>query len=201
MCAEYENSKETRQRLFEQTKAELIAKQVANSTSYDTAVLTLSSAFLALSVAFIKDVVAPLSTASLLSFLYLSWSSYSLAIISTIASFLVGQAGYRNLIAAAERYYIKGDREAHNVSVQVANRIEKLNILNGAFFTLGTVLLLVFVISNFTRIAAMPTAPTSSPAPEQRGQPTTPFQQVPTTPTSPAPAAPPSPPVERRSGA
>ena len=61
MNADYDDSLTTRQRLYEQTKAEVISKQLANSTTYDTSILTLSSALLALSVAFIKDVVAPIS--------------------------------------------------------------------------------------------------------------------------------------------
>src|SRR5690606_5946840 len=148
--------KETRQRLFEQTKAELVAKQMANATSFDTAVLTLASAFLALSVTFIKDVVAPLQAASALYLLYLSWGLHCLAITSTVTSFMVGQSAYRELIAAAERYYIKGDADAYNVSVSTSKRIETLNNLNGLFFILGTICLLAFTIANFNRLANTP---------------------------------------------
>ena len=205
MSAEYDDSPETRKRLYEQTKAELIAKQVANSTSYDTTVLTLSSAFLALSVSFIKEVVAPLSEASLLWVLFGSWLMFCLAITSTVTSFMVGQASYRQLLEAAERYYIKMDSTAYQVSVTISSRIERLNLLNGILFILGTTLTLVFAISNFNRIATMPAAKPPSPALDHRGQPTLPFQQVPAAPparpaSSPA-SSPSAPPAERKAGA
>ena len=207
MSSEYNDSPETRRRLYEQTKAELISKQIANSTSYDTAILTLSSAFLALSVVFVKDVVAPLSEASLLWVLFASWCCFCGAIVSTVLSFMVGQAGYRELLSAAERYYIKGDVTAHQVSVIVARRIERLNVANGAFFVLGTAFTLILTIANFNRLAAMPTTKPNplTPSTEQRGQPTLPFQQVPSAP-APRPASSPAstptpPPAAKRAGA
>lgn len=204
MSADYDDSKETRQRLYEQTKAELLAKQTSNATNFDTAVLTLSSAFLGLSLAFIKDVIAPLSEAIWLPLLYLAWSSFCAAIISTVVSFMIGQASYRSLIAAAERYYIKGEAEAHGLSVSSADRIERLNNLNGFLFILGTVLLLAFTVFNFNRLANMPNTKVPPPPSEQRGQPTAPFQQVPSsTPAEPAsspPQAPSPPPAAPRAG-
>ena len=205
MSADYDDAPETRQRLYEQTKAELVSKQVANSTSYDTAILTLSSAFLALSVTFVKDVVAPLSEATLLWVLFASWCSFTGAIISTVSSFMVGQAGYSQLIGAAERYYLKGESTAHEVSVRIAKRIEHLNLLNGGLFIVGTALTLVFTVSNFNRIAAMPTSKPSAPTSEQRGQPALPFQTVPVSPparpaSTPA-SAPTPPPAQKGAGA
>jgi hypothetical protein len=171
MTGQYNNSIETRQRLFERNKDELVAKQIANSTSFDTAVLTLSSAFLALSITFIKDVVAPLSEASALCLLYVSWILHCLALISTVASFMVGQSSYRALIAAAERYYLKEEADAYNVSVTTAKRLETLNNLNGGFFILGTVVLLVFVIANFNRLANTPIKSAEPPLLTQQYQP------------------------------
>lgn len=172
MSSQYDNSTETRQRLFERTKEELIAKQIANSTNFDTAVLTLSSAFLALSITFIKDVVAPLSGASFLCFLYTSWILHCLALTATVASFMVGQSSYRALISAAESYYLKEDTGAYNVSVTSAKRLEILNNLNGGLFIVGTIFLLVFVITNFNRLANTPTQSADLPALTQQYEPT-----------------------------
>ena len=149
MNAENDDTSETRQRLFEQTKAELNAQQLANATSFDTAVLTLSSAFLALSVTFIKDVVSPIATANWLPLLYVSWFSFCGAIISTVCSFTIGQHGYKTLRDAAERYYIKGERSAFSVSVVISRRIECANILSGALFVIGVIAVLFFVFLNF----------------------------------------------------
>lgn len=184
MNSEYDDSLATRQRLYEQTKSELIAKQIANSTAYDTSILTLSSAFLGLSVAFIKDVVSPLSTASYLLALYCSWGSFGIAIIATIFSFMIGQCGYKTLLDGAERYYLKQEEDAYKISVTVSTRIEIANYLHGGFFVLGTTLMLFFVITNFIRISNMPDPNTPKQSIEQRGQPTNTFQQLPAKPTA-----------------
>jgi hypothetical protein len=205
MNANYDNSIETRQRLYEQTKTELASQQLANSTTYDTSILTLSSAFLGLSFAFIKDVVTPISAATYLSLLYVSWVCFCLAIISAIGSFMFAQYGFRVLRQGAERYYIQGDQSAFNVSVVVSRRIDIINSVPGALFIAGTILTLVFVITNVTRIAAMPTTNTPAVPTEQRGQPTNTFQRVPVQPAAPAstpqPASsPPAAPVQSKIG-
>jgi hypothetical protein len=193
MTATYDGSSETRQRLYEQTKAELTSQQLANSTTYDTSILTLSSAFLGLSIAFIKDVIAPISNATWLPLLYLSWICFCLAIVSAIFSFMIGQLSYKALRTGAERYYIQGDQRAIDMSAAIARRIDIANIVPGALFMLGTILTLIFVIDNFLRIAAMP-APPAVPSPtEQRGQPTNTFERLPQQPTIPPRTTPPAP--------
>lgn len=176
---EYDDSLATRQRLYEQTKLELITKQNANSTTYDTSILTLSSAFLGLSVAFIKDVISPLSTASYLPVLYCSWVSFCIAIIVTVCSFMIGQRGYKKLLDGAERYYLKQEEDAFKISITVSKQIENANFLYGVFFVLGIATMLFFVITNFMRISSMPDPNTQKQSIEQRGQPTNTFQQLP----------------------
>jgi hypothetical protein len=193
MNADYDDSSATRQRLYEQTKAEVISKQLANSTTYDTSILTLSSALLALSVGFIKDVVAPISSATILPALYLSWVSFGLAIISTVSSFMIGQWGYKALLKGAERYYIKGEPDAFNVSVTVSRRIEIANYIHGAMFVVGTIFMLVFVIANFSRLANMPDPNAPKSPLVERGQPTNAFPQIPTKPILPPSVPQPSP--------
>lgn len=188
MNAEYDNSTDTRQRLYEEYKAELISKQIANSTTYDNSILTLSSAFLGLSIAFIKDVVAP-SSAILLCVLFAAWICFCMAIIITIFSFMIGQAGLKFLLASAERYYIQGNPEAFHESDKVSRRIDVTNYLHGGMFVLGTILIVIFVIANFSRIANMQNPNAAKPPIDKRGQPTNPFQKVPTTP---APASTPN---------
>jgi uncharacterized membrane protein len=182
--AEYDDSPGTRQRLYEHTKNELISKQLANSTTYDNSILTLSSAFLGLSIAFIKDVVAPISNAILLYALYSAWICFCLAIISTLISFMIGQAGLKSLLESAERYYIHGDSEAFEVSVKVSRRIDIANYVHGVMFVLGTILIIVFVIANFSRVANMQNPNAAKLPIDQRGQPTNTFQKIPTSPAT-----------------
>jgi hypothetical protein len=182
--AEYDNSTSTRQRLYEHTKNELISKQIANSTTYDNSILTLSSAFLGLSIAFIKDVVAPISNAILLYALYSAWICFCLAIIFTIISFMIGQASLKSLLESAELYYIKGDPKAIENSSKVSRRIDIANYINGVMFVLGTTLIVFFVIANFSRVANMQNPNAAKPSINQRTQPTNTFQKIPTSPAS-----------------
>lgn len=179
VTAEYEDTPQTRRHLYEQTKAELASQQLANATTFDNAILTLSSAFLALSVAFIKDVVSPISSAVWLPLLYASWGSFCLAIVAVVGSFMIGQHAYTVLRRGAERYYIKGEQDAFNISVTMSRRIAAANIVHGAFFILGTMLTLAFVLANFSRLAAMPITTNAASSPLEKGQPTNPFQAVP----------------------
>lgn len=196
MNAEYDNSPGTRQRLYEHTKAELTSKQIANSTTYDNSILTLSSAFLGLSIAFIKDVVAPISNAIFLCTLYLAWSCFCLSIISTIVSFMIGQAGLKSLLVSAERYYIQGEQDAYENGIKISKRIDIANYFNGGLFVLGTILIIVFVIANFSRVANVQTPNSAKTSNEQRTQPTNTFQKTPISPpnaaTSTKPAAAPT---------
>jgi hypothetical protein len=179
VSADYEDTPENRQRLYEQTKAELASQQLANATTFDNSILTLSSAFLGLSVAFIKDVVSPISSAVWLPLLYLSWGSFCAAIVTVVGSFIIGQHAYTALRRSAERYYIKGEKEAFNISVTMSRRISVANIAHGTFFMLGTIFTLAFVLANFSRLAAMPINTNAASSPLEKGQPTNPFQAVP----------------------
>ncbi len=201
MSAEYQGTEETRRRLYEQTKAELASQQLANATTFDNAILTLSSAFLGLSVVFIKDVVSPISSAAWLPLLYLSWVCFCAAIVVVVGSFIIGQHAYAELRKGAERYYIKGEKDAFNISVVMSRRISHANIAHGTLFMLGTIFTLAFVLANFSRLAAMPITINAAPSsPLEKGQPTSPFQVVPqpapgagsAPQPAPAPATPPS---------
>ena len=60
------------QKLLAETRADLLKRQLSNSENYDKAVISLSTAFLGLSLAFLKDLV-PIQRAEWLWLLYGSW--------------------------------------------------------------------------------------------------------------------------------
>lgn len=62
----------TKQRLLAETRADLFKRQLSNAENYDKAILSLSTAFLGLSFAFMKDHV-PAHQAEWLYLLYGSW--------------------------------------------------------------------------------------------------------------------------------
>ena len=94
------------EKLYNKTRDELLAKQMSNSETYDRSMLSLSSAFLALSITFIKDIV-PVKESLCTWLLYLSWGLFALTIIVVFLSFIYGQKGIKRLLAGAEEYYLK----------------------------------------------------------------------------------------------
>lgn len=91
------------EKLYNKARDELLAKQMSNSETYDRSMLSLSSAFLALSVTFIKDIV-PVKELLCTWLLYLSWGGglFALTIIVIFLSFIYGQKGIKQLLAGAE---------------------------------------------------------------------------------------------------
>ena len=90
-----ERLKEHREQL-NQALARLHEYQLSNSQLLDKAILSLSSAGLALSLAFIKTIVQTNGTNDEITdthFLYRSWWMFVLAIVFTLLSFLTSQCG------------------------------------------------------------------------------------------------------------
>lgn len=104
---------------------DLNTRQIANSETYDNALLTLSSAFLGLSLTFIKDVV-PFESAQCLGLLYLSWTCFCLCIVTVIGSFIYGQSVIDELRNNAKKYFINGDKSLDAQSKFLAQRISWL---------------------------------------------------------------------------
>ena len=67
-------------------------------SEYDKQLLTLSSAMLGVSLAFIKDVVQ-LRNAELLFVLYASWAAFGICILGVVFSFQLSIRGQHNAIA------------------------------------------------------------------------------------------------------
>ncbi|MDI6807798.1 MAG: hypothetical protein QME66_02300 [Candidatus Eisenbacteria bacterium] len=144
------DDRKEREKLYEQTLDELISKQISNSETHDHSILSLSSAFLGLSVAFISDVV-PIDVACHKYLLFLSWLAFSLAIIVTIASFIYGQRAIKKLIDAARRFYIEENEDSYRVSMILSTRMDRLNLSSGGAFVLGILLTIAFVSANTWR--------------------------------------------------
>ena len=81
-----------RREILNKAFAEINASLLSNSQMLDKALLSLSSAGLGVSLAFIKNVVS-LKEATDLYLLYSSWGAFAGAILSTLISFLTSQHG------------------------------------------------------------------------------------------------------------
>lgn len=140
---------EERKRLYEETRKDLLARQLSNAQHFDKAVLSLSTAGLGFSLAFIKDIV-PLAKASCLELLHYSWYMFVVAIVVTLASFHSSQIGIDRQLDLAERYYLKCDEKALRTT-RWAKVTVWLNRFSGIFFIVAVCLTIAFVSSNVRR--------------------------------------------------
>lgn len=136
-----------KQRLLAEARADLLKRQLSNTENYDKAILSLATAFLGFSFAFLKDVI-PGRLPHHVVVLYLSWGSLASAVVATIVSFWVSHHGIKIQLKKAEAYYLRDDPTALAESRE-AKAVEWINYLSGGLFILGLVLTTAFVISNF----------------------------------------------------
>lgn len=137
----------TRQELYAKTRDDLLKRQLSNSENADRAVLTVSTAALGFSLAFLKDVV-PLAAADQLWLLYVSWLCFTLAIIITLASFFTSQKAINAQLALAERYYLQHDESAYANRPSSATVTENLNLAGAVIFVVGIFLTCIFAVIN-----------------------------------------------------
>lgn len=142
-----------RRRLLAETRADLLKRQLSNAENYDKAILSLSTAILGFSFAFLKDFV-PAHLAERLWLLYASWVMLTGAVITTVVSFWVSQRAINVQLEKAEDYYLRNDEAALEKS-RIAKVTDWLNIATGVLFILGVLLTTVFVIANFERGSIM----------------------------------------------
>lgn len=136
-----------RQRLYAETRKDLLTRQLSNSERYDGAILTLSTGALGFSLAFIND-IAPVSTAHDLVLLTASWWLFGFAIISTLISFLASQLGIERQLSYAERYYLREEDEYLTKPNVPARVTEAMNYISGFLFIVAVLLTIVFVSAN-----------------------------------------------------
>jgi hypothetical protein len=124
-----------------------------NQAEYDKQLLTLSSGFLAVSLAFIKDVV-PLKDAELLWILYLAFVLLALCIVTVLFSYQFSIAG----LFRAKEYWdslLAGNKDA-KFPYAFARHIRRVNKVSGILFLLGVSSLVLFVILNVNHEANNP---------------------------------------------
>ena len=161
---------------YDAAKADLFARQMSNAKAFDKAVLTLASAALGLSLAFIKDVAPPLSAARFPWLLYLSWWLLASTIVMTVASFLVSQQGIQRQLDIARRYHKERIEAAANEKNRLADATVWLNLLSGGAFIAAVIATTGFISVNIERASAMvehQNFPINVPSPEriERGMP------------------------------
>jgi hypothetical protein len=149
-----EADRKERQRIYERTRDGLDASARAMSGDYDRALLTLSSAFLGGSLALTNQIVK-LDVAIDKPLLYFAWGFFALTIVLTLSGFLHSLFYIERLRSAAERYYIKQDESAWDVSVRATRVAMRYNVSSGVCFGIGVALLAAFIAINVNREGKM----------------------------------------------
>jgi hypothetical protein len=136
-----------RRRIYERTRDELLTLRRTNAEAFDKALLTLASALLGLSLAFLRDLVPP-AEAQVIWTLKLSWLFLGSTVVVTIASYLIGQLTITKLLDAAVHYYLHDDQAAYGVSSRAESTLLATNVIAGLIFIAGIALMLAFVWIN-----------------------------------------------------
>lgn len=153
----YQRTEDEQKRCLEihdKFRDELLKRQLSNSEGYDKAILSLSSAGLALSLTAIRFIV-PLETATYLWAIKLSWVLFLLTVISTLVAYLIGNSAITKELSKAEKYYVKGIVDSHLESNTYQKVNHVLNRATGVFFALAISLVVFFVIINIKGEAVM----------------------------------------------
>ena len=139
---------EERKRLYERTRDELVAGQRTNADQFGRSILTLSTAFLAISIGFIRYLAPPESLVHSW-ILYLSWILFGATIVVTLLGMLYGQAILKRLLDSAHEYYIEGNEDAYKISEVLPRKIDHINRAVGALFSLAVASTILFAVINF----------------------------------------------------
>lgn len=134
-----------RKKLYADCRDDLLKRQLSNSENFDRSVLSLSSALLAASIAFIRP-SGPGAGTHHAAILAWSWAAFAVAIISTMVSFLVSQKAVDRQLDLAEQYYLQRKDEALTAANDSAKWTTRLNALAGIAFLTGIGLTVWFAI-------------------------------------------------------
>lgn len=155
-----DNAFEERKKLYAETRTDLLKRQLSNSENADRAILSVSTASLGFSLAFIKDIIL-INLADFQVFLYVSWCFFSLAIITTLTSFYTSQKAIEEQLQNADDYYLKFDESASQRRPRFAILTERLNTAGSFLLVAGILLTCFFVGFNLMKGKVMSTKHTA----------------------------------------
>lgn len=145
---------ELRLKLHQEARTDLLNRQISNRENADKAVLSVSTASLGFSLAFLKDVV-PFAQAESTILIYASWFLFSVAIISILISFFSGQKAIAAQLELANQYYLEYKDAALDTKPLFASITEWLNRLGAVCFVLGLIATCAYVFINVNQEALM----------------------------------------------
>jgi len=134
----------SRNELYQKTREDLLKRQLSNNENFDRSILTLSSAALALSVAFLRGA----NSHNCFPILVLAWVGFVATIIMTVVSYLASQTGIARQLDLAERYYLKNDDSALAAKNCAADWTDRCAYASATSFVLAIILLLIYFAMN-----------------------------------------------------
>jgi hypothetical protein len=174
-----------RQRLYEAQCLKCQDNVHSAQQEFDKAILSLSAGLLGLSLAFIKDIV-PLSQATALFLLYLSWVLSAGAVLLTLVSFWASKRAFNAQLGALYDEYFGTEQTPQPTRAALVTRW--LTYGEGGCFALAVLLTVTFAIVNVRTSSVMAVEDrgdsittmskhSETPAPEKRGvEPSRPIQ-------------------------
>lgn len=140
--------------IHDKFREDLLKRQLSNNENYDKAIISLSSAGLALSLTAIKFVV-PLDVAEHLWLIKLSWILFLITIICSIVAYQIGNKAISRQMIIAENYYINGLISSQTEKNAYSKINSILNNVTGIVFIAAISLVICFVIFNINGDKAM----------------------------------------------
>ncbi|MBU1100243.1 MAG: hypothetical protein KKA84_07540 [Bacteroidetes bacterium] len=141
------DNKEENKKIYASFREYLLKSQISNSENFDKSILSLSSAALGISLAFIKDVVN-LQIAQHTILLKISWILFTISIIATMLSFMTSQKSITVQLDYAEKYYLEEKMEYLNKNNWWTTVTIFLNNSSAFVFVIAIIFTVLFVILN-----------------------------------------------------
>lgn len=148
---DWDSDIENRRTAFNQINEHLLGLRQSSLEKSDELIIALSSAFLALSIGFIKEIV-PLERSILMPVLVISWISFFAATAVNFFSHTLARQANENQIECARLYFLEGRSKYVNPEINKATRATELwNRWAAILLMMGLVLTLIFVSVNVLR--------------------------------------------------
>jgi hypothetical protein len=133
--------------IHDKSREDLLKRQLSNNESYDKAILSLSSAGLALSLTAVKFVI-PLNHAADVWVLKASWVLFLITVILSLSAYLIGNKAISKQLEIQEDYYIKRLIKAQTESNKYSTINSIFNTVTGAVFACAISSVIYFVTVN-----------------------------------------------------
>lgn len=133
--------------IHDKFREDLLKRQLSNNEGYDKAILSLSSAALALSLTAIKFVI-PLDNAEHLMLLKVSWSFFLITIICSLVAYLISNHAISKQLVIANDYYIEGLISAQSQKNIYTTINKYINHMTGVVFVVALSLVITFITLN-----------------------------------------------------